>query len=272
RWEKLRDWIAAEREFLAWRRGMEAARRAWQATPDGSKDDALLMGLGLAQARGWMIMRAPDLSSDDLNFIGFGLRPETLERKQRERLRRRVLQVTMAALAIVAVLAGIIAYKWADAESSRADAENSRDIAKARQAELQKQRNGALLNDSRRLLGEALKRLIDGDAESAALLSLEGLPSSPEEADRPYLGSLEPVLYQSLLKSRDLIVVNKPIVSGDERLIAVLEGNSVSIYDSETGIKIVTLAGHHDKITEIAFGSDGRSLATGSADETVRIW
>ena len=28
RWEKLREWIAAEREFLAWRSGLEAARRA----------------------------------------------------------------------------------------------------------------------------------------------------------------------------------------------------------------------------------------------------
>ena len=42
-WQKLRDWIAAEREFLAWRTGLEAARRAWQSTPDSSKNDALLM-------------------------------------------------------------------------------------------------------------------------------------------------------------------------------------------------------------------------------------
>src|SRR5207237_6518636 len=32
RWDKLRYWIAAEREFLAWRNGLEAARRACQAT------------------------------------------------------------------------------------------------------------------------------------------------------------------------------------------------------------------------------------------------
>ena len=31
RWDKLRDWIAAEREFLAWRSGLEGARRAWHA-------------------------------------------------------------------------------------------------------------------------------------------------------------------------------------------------------------------------------------------------
>ena len=44
RWDKLRDWIAAEREFLAWKSGLEAARRAWQAAPANSKNDALLMG------------------------------------------------------------------------------------------------------------------------------------------------------------------------------------------------------------------------------------
>ena len=30
RWDKLKKWIAAEREFLAWRSGLEAARRAWE--------------------------------------------------------------------------------------------------------------------------------------------------------------------------------------------------------------------------------------------------
>src|SRR4029077_4078340 len=49
RWEKLRDWIAGEREFLAWKSGLEAARRAWLATPDKSKNDALLMGFALTQ-------------------------------------------------------------------------------------------------------------------------------------------------------------------------------------------------------------------------------
>src|SRR5207244_10729339 len=39
RWDKLREWIAAEREFLAWRTGLEAARRAWRATPDSSKSE-----------------------------------------------------------------------------------------------------------------------------------------------------------------------------------------------------------------------------------------
>ena len=53
-WDKLRDWIAAEREFLAWKTGLEAVRRGWQAAPDASKHDALLMGAPLTQAQSWL--------------------------------------------------------------------------------------------------------------------------------------------------------------------------------------------------------------------------
>lgn len=67
RWEKLRDWIAAEREFLAWRTGLEAARRAWRATPVKSKNEALLMGLALAQAQSWISKR--DIPASDREFI-----------------------------------------------------------------------------------------------------------------------------------------------------------------------------------------------------------
>ena len=69
RWTKLREWIAAEREFLAWRSGLEAARRAWQATPEVSKNDALLMGHALAQAQSWHTKRAEDVPAADRAFI-----------------------------------------------------------------------------------------------------------------------------------------------------------------------------------------------------------
>src|SRR5262249_36868218 len=69
RWDKVRDWVVAEREFLAWRTGLEAARRTWQATPAGTKKDAVLMGLGLAQARSWLGERSKDIPEPDREFI-----------------------------------------------------------------------------------------------------------------------------------------------------------------------------------------------------------
>jgi len=69
RWQKLREWIAAEREFLAWRSGLESACRAWQATADRSKNEALLMGLALAQAQGWLAKRPEGIPETERDFI-----------------------------------------------------------------------------------------------------------------------------------------------------------------------------------------------------------
>jgi hypothetical protein len=51
RWSVLRDWLAAEREFLIWKSGLEADRRRWEQAADRDRNDALLMGLALAQRR-----------------------------------------------------------------------------------------------------------------------------------------------------------------------------------------------------------------------------
>jgi formylglycine-generating enzyme required for sulfatase activity len=99
RWAQLRGWIAAEREFLAWRTGLETARRVWQTTPDNSKNDALLAGLPLTQASGWRDKRPQDIAESDRKFIG-------LSRKVMRRRRQRVRAfVGMLVAAIVAVLA-----------------------------------------------------------------------------------------------------------------------------------------------------------------------
>src|SRR6516162_10938379 len=85
RWDKLRKWIAAEREFLAWRIGLEAARRAWQATPDSSKSEALLMGVALGQAQSWLAKRREDLSRIDRDFIDQSTRRELTARARARR-------------------------------------------------------------------------------------------------------------------------------------------------------------------------------------------
>jgi formylglycine-generating enzyme required for sulfatase activity len=101
RWQKLRDWIAAEREFLAWKTGLEAARRAWQAMPDGSTDEALLMGVALMQAQSWFGKRADDIPTVDRGFI-------ELSRKTAQRRRLRIK--TLIAMLAFFIFAGVIGW------------------------------------------------------------------------------------------------------------------------------------------------------------------
>src|SRR5262249_6465364 len=113
RWGKLRDWIAAEREFLAWRTGLEAARRAWQATPDSSKNDALLMGAALTQAQSWLAKRREDLPVVDRNFIDQSVKRES---KATARARRVRALVYVLLLGIIAGLVGWINQSYVKGE------------------------------------------------------------------------------------------------------------------------------------------------------------
>ena len=104
RWDKLRNWIAAEREFLAWRTGLEAARRAWQETLDSLKNDALLMGAALTQAQSWFTKRRDDLPVIDQDFID-----QSCRRERRARSRARRVQALVYVL-LVGSIAGLIGW------------------------------------------------------------------------------------------------------------------------------------------------------------------
>jgi formylglycine-generating enzyme required for sulfatase activity len=105
RWDKLRNWIAAEREFLAWRSGLEAARRTWQtALGSSNTEDALLMGAALTQAQSWLAKRRDDLPLIDRDFID-----QSSRRERRERSRARRVQALIYVL-LIGSIAGLIGW------------------------------------------------------------------------------------------------------------------------------------------------------------------
>ena len=104
RWDKLRDWIAAEREFLAWRSGLEAARRAWQATPDSIEARRAADGRGRStQAQSWLAKRSGGFVRRRPGFH----RSEHEAREEDAKRRARRVQALVYVL-LVGIIAGLV--------------------------------------------------------------------------------------------------------------------------------------------------------------------
>jgi WD40 repeat protein len=44
------------------------------------------------------------------------------------------------------------------------------------------------------------------------------------------------------------------------------------VWDAENGKELLTLLGHSSSVHGVAFSSDGKRLATASADQTAKVW
>jgi formylglycine-generating enzyme required for sulfatase activity len=100
RWDKLRQWIAVEREFLAWRTGLDSAARVWQRARNGEGKDALLYGRGLKRATSELAKRKADFSDLSRQFIA---------RSKSTQQSRRILTGSLV-LAAVLLFAGVVNY------------------------------------------------------------------------------------------------------------------------------------------------------------------
>lgn len=223
-WPRLRGWLVEDAAGRAIQRRLALAANEWDA--EGREDGALWRGARLASALEVAEMRPDEVTSVERDFLDAGCAREASEAREaaeqaartaRQNRRLRTLLVGAAALLVVALVAGLLAWR------SSAEARASSERATA----------ASISADAKRLAATALNEDYPDVAMLAALESVR-IERSPET-----YGAL-----LTLLSRSPEIVSRKRIdgrflrqgVSDDGRLVLLTDnGSTLRAYDADTG-------------------------------------
>lgn len=98
-WGQLKDWVNADRRFLAWEQRLDAARKEWETNKRSA--DLLLRGLPLTEASDWLKKKPDYFSPQERDFVAAS--------KSRKNFRR---WVAATVVGLVLLLIGGITWLW----------------------------------------------------------------------------------------------------------------------------------------------------------------
>ena len=66
----------------------------------------------------------------------------------------------------------------------------------------------------------------------------------------------------------------RPIISPSGRRLATVnrDERTIDLWDPRTGTAVGILHGHEGPVNTLAYSPDGKGLASGSTDKTIRLW
>ncbi len=283
-WQRLQEWMQADRVFREWQERVRAALRQWERS--GRDEGALLRGAPLAEAEAWLRERGGEISQQERDYI------ET-SGMLRERERQRVMRGTIAAVIVLLLLLAFTGWQWwrADENAQTAAAEaNQRATVQAQQATeivlrqtaeaaaQQRQREAeqqAQIAHSRQLAAQSTSQSQER-AELALLLALQADNiASTTESRNQVLDGLRETQLAATLRNHTARVQSVAWRADDRMLASASADTTIRLWQMEPGqapAEVVQLHGHTSWVNSIAWRADGAMLASASADGTVRLW
>ena len=271
-WVRFRQWIEDDWTFRSWQERLRASMRHWEAAQQN--EGALLHGITLAEAEGWLAEREADLSQAERTFIQASIdlkealtAEQERERLARERLRQRITQGLAAGLLIAILLLTVAGWQWLRAEQQRRVAEEAK-------IHLAAERDQAQLALSRQLATQAIARQND-QLDLGLLLSVEANRITQTVDARRSLrtGLVSNSRLKTYLHAHDDRVTSVAFSADGQTMASGSNDNSIVMWDMASSQPLgPPLTGHEDNVLSIDFSPVDQILASASDDKTIRLW
>ena len=125
-WQRVKEWLTENREFLRMRDRLDSSLKLW-VSRGKQKDDLLEPGLHLAEGEKLVKDFGPSLSREQSDYVYASI----AERNRRKKAQARIRYAVMAAISVLAIVAG---FQWLQAERHRQSAEKNAALARAEEA------------------------------------------------------------------------------------------------------------------------------------------
>jgi serine/threonine protein kinase/tetratricopeptide (TPR) repeat protein len=108
-WQRIRDWLSENREFLRMRDRLDSSVKLWLSRGK-QKDDLLGPGLPLAEGEKLLEDFQPSLSQTQTDYVRASVAEQKRRQRTRERIRYGVIAGITSAL-IIAIIFGVVSYR-----------------------------------------------------------------------------------------------------------------------------------------------------------------
>jgi eukaryotic-like serine/threonine-protein kinase len=136
-WQRVKEWLAENREFLRMRDRLDSSLKLWRSR-GRQKDDLLGPGLPLAEGEKLVEDFGPSLSREQTDFVKASISEQVRRKRIQDRFRYAVMATITVAL-VAAVIFGIVSFRqYRTAERAKAAANHSASRATVARSEAEK--------------------------------------------------------------------------------------------------------------------------------------
>ncbi|MBC7878530.1 MAG: PD40 domain-containing protein [Anaerolineales bacterium] len=254
-WPTLHGWLEENREELRLHHQLTEAAQEWIDME--REPDILYRGARLAQTQEWALTHQDEMNELEMQFLEAAIQFSEREVEEREAQRQRELESSR---------------KLAEVEHQRAEEQ-------VRNAGQLKRRERYLVSVLGIAIIAAVTAGIFANRNNTLALQNVTIAQTAQAASTQAIADFNHSEAQRLAAEANSLMLN----NGDTNVIALLSIRSLNMQYTPAGDAVLTsltnlaappreFSGHTDYIYGVAISPDGKYLATGSVDQTVRLW